>query len=61
MLAKAASNLALWLAAPHGLRHYLHTHFGNKTFEHLYRWNIFDTLLLIPYFTVIIVLAIMFE
>jgi cellulose synthase/poly-beta-1,6-N-acetylglucosamine synthase-like glycosyltransferase len=39
------------------LQHYLRTHYGDRTFEHLYRINIFDTLLLIPYFTVMIVLA----
>jgi cellulose synthase/poly-beta-1,6-N-acetylglucosamine synthase-like glycosyltransferase len=53
-LAKAA---ALWLAPSHGLQHYIHTHYGDKTFEHLYRWNSFDILLLVPYFTVMIVLA----
>ncbi|AXC13180.1 Glycosyltransferase [Acidisarcina polymorpha] len=57
MFAHANSGLALWLAGQHGLQHYLHTHYGDKTFEHLYRWNSFDTLLLVPYFTVMIVLA----
>ena len=57
LLANGASALACWLATPHGLQHYLRTHYGDKTFEHLYRWNSFDTLLLIPYFTVMIVLA----
>ena len=45
------------LAAPHGLGHYWRTHYGDKTFEHLYRWNAFDTTLLIPYFLVMIILA----
>src|ERR1700733_9767775 len=49
---------ALWLAAPqHGFQHYLKTHYADKTFEHLYRWNPFDTALLIPYFIVMIILA----
>ena len=45
------------LAAPHGLGHYWKTHYADKTFEHLYRWNAFDTALLIPYFIVMVVLA----
>ncbi len=45
------------LAAHHGLGHYWKTHYADKTFEHLYRWNTFDTFLLIPYFVVMIVLA----
>ncbi len=45
------------LAAPHGLGHYWKTHYADKTFEHLYRWNLFDTFLLVPYFIVMIVLA----
>ena len=47
----------LLLAAPHGLGHYWKTHYADKTFEHLYRWNTFDTFLLIPYFIVMVVLA----
>src|ERR1700722_13653139 len=39
------------------LRHYLLYHFGDHTFEPLYRWNWFDTSLLIPYFIVMIILA----
>ena len=49
--------LCVLLAAPHGLGHYWKTHYADKTFEHLYRWNAFDTALLIPYFLVMIVLA----
>src|SRR5579885_2594772 len=41
----------------HSLSHYLRSHYGDRTFEHLYRWNWFDTSLLIPYFAVMIVLA----
>jgi hypothetical protein len=53
-----ARESALWLAAPqHGLQHYFRTHYADKTFEHLYHWNSFDTALLIPYFLVMIVLA----
>jgi cellulose synthase/poly-beta-1,6-N-acetylglucosamine synthase-like glycosyltransferase len=50
--------LALWMYAPqHGLSHYLRTHYADKTFEHLYHGNAFDTALLIPYFFVMIVLS----
>jgi len=41
----------------HGLTHYLHTHYGDRTFQGLYRANLFDTCLLIPYFIVMVVLA----
>ena len=37
--------------------HYWKTHYADKTFEHLYRWNAFDTALLIPYFIVMVILA----
>ena len=58
LLPDVTSTLGLWvLAAPHGLGHYWRTHYGDKTFEHLYRWNAFDTTLLIPYFLVMIILA----
>ncbi len=45
------------LVAPKGLGHYWKTHYADKTFEHLYRWNAFDTALLIPYFVVMVILA----
>jgi cellulose synthase/poly-beta-1,6-N-acetylglucosamine synthase-like glycosyltransferase len=45
------------LLAPKGLTHYLKTHYADRTFEHLYRWNTFDTILLIPYFVVMVILA----
>src|ERR1700709_417796 len=45
------------LIAPKGLAHYLKAHYGDRTFEHLYRWNSFDTALLIPYFIVMVILA----
>ncbi len=40
-----------------GLGHYWRTHYADKTFEHLYRWNLFDVCLLVPYFIVMIILA----
>ena len=50
--------LALWSSGPqHGLQHYFKTHYADRTFEHLYHWNSFDTALLIPYFVVMIVLS----
>jgi cellulose synthase/poly-beta-1,6-N-acetylglucosamine synthase-like glycosyltransferase len=50
--------LGMWvLASPHGLGHYWKTHYADKTFEHLYRWNGFDTALLVPYFIVMVILA----
>ncbi len=50
--------LGMWmLAPPHGIGHYWKTHYADKTFEHLYRWNSFDTALLIPYFIVMVILA----
>ncbi|MCU1312727.1 MAG: hypothetical protein JWM54_484 [Acidobacteriaceae bacterium] len=56
-----AADAALWLYAQRGLNHYLRTHYGNdpvnNPFRYLYRWNTFDTTLLIPYFLVMIVLA----
>jgi cellulose synthase/poly-beta-1,6-N-acetylglucosamine synthase-like glycosyltransferase len=42
---------------PHGLRHYLRTHFLDTTFKGLYKPNAFDFALLIPYFIVLITLA----
>ena len=49
--------LSVILLAPHGLLHYFKTHFADKTFKGLYTPNAFDLALLIPYFTVLIVLA----
>jgi cellulose synthase/poly-beta-1,6-N-acetylglucosamine synthase-like glycosyltransferase len=42
------------------LKHYLRTHYGDHTFQDLYHWQLFsfDTLLLTPYFLVMIVLSI---
>lgn len=45
-------------AADKGFKHYLKTHYADRTFKGLYHWNTFDAALLIPYFLVMIVLAI---
>jgi cellulose synthase/poly-beta-1,6-N-acetylglucosamine synthase-like glycosyltransferase len=50
------ANLGL-LMAPHGLGHYLRSHYLDQTFKGLYRWNAFDTAMLIPYFIVMFILA----
>jgi cellulose synthase/poly-beta-1,6-N-acetylglucosamine synthase-like glycosyltransferase len=47
---------AVW-SAPHGLTHYVRTHFFDPTFKGLYQANGFDMALLIPYFIVLILLA----
>src|SRR5258707_1084725 len=47
------------LLAPKGIGHYWKTHYTDKiyNFHGLYRWNAFDTAMLIPYFVVMIILA----
>ncbi len=47
------------LLAPKGLSHYWKTHYTSQiyNFHGLYRWNAFDTAMLIPYFVVMIILA----
>jgi cellulose synthase/poly-beta-1,6-N-acetylglucosamine synthase-like glycosyltransferase len=45
------------LLAPHGFSHYWKSHYLDQTFKGLYRWNAFDTWLLIPYFIVMVILA----
>lgn len=45
------------LEPPHGLRHYLRSHFLDTTFKGIYHANAFDMALLIPYFIVLILLA----
>ena len=47
------------LLAPKGLRHYWNAHYTNKIYDFhgLYRWNAFDTTILIPYFIVMLILA----
>ncbi|MGB9029426.1 MAG: cellulose synthase family protein [Acidobacteriaceae bacterium] len=59
LLTPAAQNLALFFVK-NDLRHYLRTHYGDHTFQNLYHWQLFsfDTLLLTPYFVVMIVLSI---
>jgi cellulose synthase/poly-beta-1,6-N-acetylglucosamine synthase-like glycosyltransferase len=54
------SNLTSVLAmlmAPRGFTHYWKSHYLDQTFKGLYRWNAFDTALLIPYFIVMVILA----
>jgi cellulose synthase/poly-beta-1,6-N-acetylglucosamine synthase-like glycosyltransferase len=41
-----------------GLRHYLKMQYADQTFRGLYHWNFFDACMLIPYFTVMILLSI---
>jgi cellulose synthase/poly-beta-1,6-N-acetylglucosamine synthase-like glycosyltransferase len=49
---------ALLVFAPqNSLRHYLRMQYADTTFKGLYHWNLFDALMLIPYFAVMIVLA----
>jgi len=49
--------MAVVLLGSKGLGHYWRTHYADKTFEHLYRWNTFDVCLLVPYFVVMLILA----
>jgi cellulose synthase/poly-beta-1,6-N-acetylglucosamine synthase-like glycosyltransferase len=48
-----------FLYVKNDLRHYLRAHYGDRTFQNLYHWQLFsfDTALLTPYFIVMIVLA----
>jgi len=50
-------SLASFLLAPHGLGHYVATHYLDNTFKGLYQLTPFDYCLLTPYFAVMIVLA----
>jgi cellulose synthase/poly-beta-1,6-N-acetylglucosamine synthase-like glycosyltransferase len=52
-----AQPLGLALFVTRGLSHYLRSHYTDPTFQHLYQWNWFDALLLIPYFIVMVILA----
>ncbi len=45
------------LLPQHGLMHYYHSHYTDRTFQGLYRYNTFDTCLLVPYFIVMVILA----
>ena len=47
----------LAFAPQNSLRHYLKMQYADQTFKGLYHWNLFDALMLIPYFAVMIVLA----
>lgn len=47
----------LMYAPQNGLRHYLKAQFADQTFKGLYHWNFFDAAVLLPYFAVMIVLA----
>ncbi len=45
------------LLVSRGFSHYMRAHYTDTTFQHLYQWNWFDSLLLIPYFVVMVILA----
>jgi cellulose synthase/poly-beta-1,6-N-acetylglucosamine synthase-like glycosyltransferase len=47
------------LLAPKGIGHYWKTHYTSQiyNFHGLYRWNTFDTAMLVPYFAVMLILA----
>ena len=49
--------MTLFYAEPRGLGHYWRTHYAQRTFQGMYRWNGFDVALLIPYFIVMLILA----
>jgi len=49
--------LGMFFAPQNGWRHYLKSQYADQTFKGLYHWNAFDALMLIPYFAVMIVLA----
>jgi len=55
---RAHSALNLAFTAPNGFRHFLRMQYADQTFKGLYEWNAFDAALLIPYFAVMIVLAV---
>ena len=59
LLASCTRNLAFFFVR-NDFRHYLRTHYGDHTFQNLYHWQLFsfDTLLLTPYFLVMIVLSV---
>ncbi len=59
LLFRLPTALSLAIFAPqNGFRHFLKTQYADQTFKGLYTWNAFDATLLIPYFAVMIVLAI---
>ena len=59
LLSGVPVRIAAWMtfAPQNGLRHYLKMQYADQTFRGLYHWNWFDLALLIPYFAVMIVLA----
>jgi cellulose synthase/poly-beta-1,6-N-acetylglucosamine synthase-like glycosyltransferase len=69
LTAFSTASLAAWLAEPvrrvallafapqSGLRHYLKMQYADQTFKGLYHWNLFDASMLLPYFSVMIVLS----
>jgi cellulose synthase/poly-beta-1,6-N-acetylglucosamine synthase-like glycosyltransferase len=56
-LERPLDSLASFLLAPHGLGHYVATHYLDNTFKGLYQLTAFDYCLLTPYFAVMMVLA----
>jgi cellulose synthase/poly-beta-1,6-N-acetylglucosamine synthase-like glycosyltransferase len=59
LLGALPGQVGLWLsfAPQNGLRHYLKMQYQDQTFKGLYHWNLFDAAVLLPYFAVMIVLA----
>ena len=53
-----ANALLAFVQQNNGFRHYLKMQYADQTFRGLYHWNLFDLALLLPYFAVMIVLAI---
>ena len=49
--------LGMIFAPQNGWRHYLKSQYADTTFKGLYHWNAFDAMMLIPYFAVMILLA----
>jgi len=49
--------IGLWLFAARGFSQYVRSHYLDQTFKGLYHLNAFDLALLIPYFTVLVILA----
>ena len=47
----------MFFAPQNGWRHYFKSQYADTTFKGLYHWNAFDALMLIPYFAVMILLA----
>ena len=60
LIAGLPAQLAAFLAGgqQNSLKHYLKMQYADQTFRGLYHWNWFDLALLIPYFAVMLVLAI---